>query len=176
MIPHRASFADWWTNTAYEESGYDDVFYHDVPSESRVEARRKERGEDSKALHELPGLSKPAGHAHHGTSVETTACSPPPGRAGMFARASASSRTRWTAAARRLSRPSELAERLASAPPVAGEEASDLTVARAYDEPTGLDRAVQMIGWMPRFGLLPLSAQVTPSSTAVRRIVHDIDR
>ena len=53
MIPTPGElFADWWTNTDYEESGYDDVFYHDVPSELAAEARRRERGEDSKALHE----------------------------------------------------------------------------------------------------------------------------
>ena len=53
MIPAPGElFADWWTNTAYEESGYDDVFYHDVPSELAAEARRRERGENSKALNE----------------------------------------------------------------------------------------------------------------------------
>ena len=53
MIPAPGElFADWWTNTAYEESGYDDVFYHDVPPALADEARRRERGEESKALHE----------------------------------------------------------------------------------------------------------------------------
>ena len=30
MIPSPGElFADWWTNAGYEESGYEDVFYHD---------------------------------------------------------------------------------------------------------------------------------------------------
>ena len=53
MIPSpRELFADWWANAGYEESGYDDVFYHDVSPELAAEARRRERGEDSKALQE----------------------------------------------------------------------------------------------------------------------------
>jgi len=45
-------FADWWANTGYKPSGYDDVFYHDVPPELAAEARRRERNETSKALQE----------------------------------------------------------------------------------------------------------------------------
>ena len=42
MIPSPGElFADWWTNTGYEESGYEDVFYHDVPPASPP--RRAER-------------------------------------------------------------------------------------------------------------------------------------
>jgi pimeloyl-ACP methyl ester carboxylesterase len=53
MIPSPGELlADWWTNASYEESGYDDVFYHDVPPELADEARRRERREDSKALQE----------------------------------------------------------------------------------------------------------------------------
>ena len=53
MIPSPGElFANWWTNAGYEESGYDDVFYHDVPPELAAEARRRERGENSKALQE----------------------------------------------------------------------------------------------------------------------------
>jgi hypothetical protein len=53
MIPSPGElFADWWTNASYEESGYDDVFYHDVPRGLAAAARRRERGEDSKALQE----------------------------------------------------------------------------------------------------------------------------
>lgn len=53
MIPAPGElFADWWTNTGYEESGYDDVFYHDVPAELAAEARRREREDTSKALRE----------------------------------------------------------------------------------------------------------------------------
>jgi pimeloyl-ACP methyl ester carboxylesterase len=51
MIPAPGElFADWWTNAGYEEGGYEDVFYHDVPPELAAEARRRERGEDSQAL------------------------------------------------------------------------------------------------------------------------------
>ena len=53
MIPASGElFADWWRDAAYEESGYEDVFYHDVPPALAAEARRRERGEDSKALRE----------------------------------------------------------------------------------------------------------------------------
>jgi pimeloyl-ACP methyl ester carboxylesterase len=53
MIPAPGElFADWWTNTGYEASGYDDVFYHDVPPELAAEARRRERDEASQALQE----------------------------------------------------------------------------------------------------------------------------
>jgi pimeloyl-ACP methyl ester carboxylesterase len=53
MIPSPGElFADWWTNAGYEESGCEDVFYHDVPRALTAEARRRERGEHSKALQE----------------------------------------------------------------------------------------------------------------------------
>jgi pimeloyl-ACP methyl ester carboxylesterase len=53
MIPSPGElFGDWWTNARYEESGFEDVFYHDVPAELAAEARRRERSEDSKALQE----------------------------------------------------------------------------------------------------------------------------
>jgi pimeloyl-ACP methyl ester carboxylesterase len=53
MIPSTGEvFADWWTNAGYEESGYEDVFYHDVPRALAAEAKRRERGEHSKALQE----------------------------------------------------------------------------------------------------------------------------
>ena len=53
MIPLPGElFADWWTNASYEESGYEDVFYHDVPPAVAAEAKRRERREDSKALQE----------------------------------------------------------------------------------------------------------------------------
>jgi hypothetical protein len=51
-LAHGELFADWWTNAGYEESGYDYVFYHDVPRALAAEAKRRERGEDSKALRE----------------------------------------------------------------------------------------------------------------------------
>lgn len=51
MIPSPGElFADWWDNTGYKSSGYDDVFYHDVPQELAAEAQRRERDEDSSAL------------------------------------------------------------------------------------------------------------------------------
>ena len=53
MIPApQELFADWWANTGYAPSGYEDVFYHDVPLELAAEARRRERNETSKALRE----------------------------------------------------------------------------------------------------------------------------
>jgi pimeloyl-ACP methyl ester carboxylesterase len=53
MIPAPGElFADWWANAGYEESGADDVFYHDVPPELAAQAQRRERGEASKALGE----------------------------------------------------------------------------------------------------------------------------
>jgi pimeloyl-ACP methyl ester carboxylesterase len=53
MIPSPGeTFGDWWKNTGYEQSGYDDVFYHDVAPELADEARRREREEASKALRE----------------------------------------------------------------------------------------------------------------------------
>jgi pimeloyl-ACP methyl ester carboxylesterase len=53
MIPAPGElFADWWANAGYEDSGYDDVFYHDVAPALAEEARRREREETSKALGE----------------------------------------------------------------------------------------------------------------------------
>lgn len=53
MVPAPGElFADWWANAGYEESGFDDVFYHDVPPELAAEARRRERDEASRALEE----------------------------------------------------------------------------------------------------------------------------
>ncbi len=53
MIPAPGElFADWWANVGYEESGSDDVFYHDVPTDLAEEAKRRERDEASKALRE----------------------------------------------------------------------------------------------------------------------------
>jgi hypothetical protein len=45
-------FSDWWKNTGYEASGYDDVFYHDVPPELAAEAKRRERDETARAVQE----------------------------------------------------------------------------------------------------------------------------
>jgi pimeloyl-ACP methyl ester carboxylesterase len=53
MIPAPGElFSQWWTDTGYEESGRDDVFYHDVPAALAAEARRRERGESSAALNQ----------------------------------------------------------------------------------------------------------------------------
>ena len=44
MIPAPGElFTDWWKNTGYEASGYEDVFYHDVPPELAAEAQTRER-------------------------------------------------------------------------------------------------------------------------------------
>jgi pimeloyl-ACP methyl ester carboxylesterase len=53
MIPEPGElFADWWQNTGYEESGEQDVFYHDVPPSLAAAAERRARSESSKALRE----------------------------------------------------------------------------------------------------------------------------
>jgi pimeloyl-ACP methyl ester carboxylesterase len=53
MIPAPGElFADWWANVGYEESGYEDVFYHDVPADLAAEAKRRERDEAARALRE----------------------------------------------------------------------------------------------------------------------------
>jgi pimeloyl-ACP methyl ester carboxylesterase len=53
MIPAPGeSFNDWWTNAGYEESGYEDVFYHDVPPELAARAQSMERVQAAKPLAE----------------------------------------------------------------------------------------------------------------------------
>jgi pimeloyl-ACP methyl ester carboxylesterase len=53
MIPAPGElFADWWANVGYEESGYEDVFYHDVPADLAAEAKRRDRDEAARALRE----------------------------------------------------------------------------------------------------------------------------
>jgi pimeloyl-ACP methyl ester carboxylesterase len=53
MIPSPGERLDeWWTNARYEDSGCDDVFYHDVPPGLAAEARRRERDGDADALRE----------------------------------------------------------------------------------------------------------------------------
>jgi pimeloyl-ACP methyl ester carboxylesterase len=53
MIPSPGElFSEWWRNSGYDETGYEDVFYHDVPPTLAAEARRRERNESSKALKE----------------------------------------------------------------------------------------------------------------------------
>lgn len=53
MIPSPGElFSDWWANSSYEESGYDDAFYHDVSADLEAEAKRRERDEASRAMHE----------------------------------------------------------------------------------------------------------------------------
>jgi len=53
MIPSPGElFDDWWANSRYEASDYDDVFYHDVHPDLAAEAQRRERDETSRALRE----------------------------------------------------------------------------------------------------------------------------
>ena len=53
MIPSPGElFSEWWKNVDYESSGYDDVFYHDVPPGLAAEAHRREGDEASRALNE----------------------------------------------------------------------------------------------------------------------------
>ena len=58
MIPAPGELPnDWWTNAGYADSGFDDVFYHDVPPQLAAEAQRRERSESAKALQEPWPLS-----------------------------------------------------------------------------------------------------------------------
>jgi pimeloyl-ACP methyl ester carboxylesterase len=41
---------EWWRNTGYEDSGEEDVFYHDVPGHLEEEARRRERGQSERSM------------------------------------------------------------------------------------------------------------------------------
>src|SRR3712207_1082133 len=53
MIPSPGErFDEWWANAGYEDSGLDDVFYHEVPPELAAEAQRRERDEQAAALRE----------------------------------------------------------------------------------------------------------------------------
>jgi pimeloyl-ACP methyl ester carboxylesterase len=53
MVPAPGElFEDWWTNTGYESSGFEDVFFNGVSPELRAEAEQRERNEDSRALQE----------------------------------------------------------------------------------------------------------------------------
>jgi pimeloyl-ACP methyl ester carboxylesterase len=53
MVPAPGElFEDWWKNTGYESSGFDDVFYNGVPPELQAEAETRERNEDARALRE----------------------------------------------------------------------------------------------------------------------------
>jgi pimeloyl-ACP methyl ester carboxylesterase len=53
MIPAPGeSFNDWWTNTGYEGSGEEDVFYHDIPPELAAQAQSKGRGQADELLGE----------------------------------------------------------------------------------------------------------------------------
>jgi pimeloyl-ACP methyl ester carboxylesterase len=99
MVPAPGeSFNDWWTNTGYEGSGYEDVFYHDVPPELAAEAQRKERRQADKLLGEPWPLERLPTCRRDISSVATTACSPLTGLAVTLVSGSASRRTRWTAA------------------------------------------------------------------------------
>jgi len=53
MIPAAGEvFDEWWTNAGYEDPGLDDAFYHDVPDALAAAARQHERDECSAALRE----------------------------------------------------------------------------------------------------------------------------
>jgi pimeloyl-ACP methyl ester carboxylesterase len=41
---------EWWTNTGYEDSGEEDVFYHDVSPKLEAEAKRHERGQSERSM------------------------------------------------------------------------------------------------------------------------------
>ena len=51
MIPSPGErFDERWTTAGYEDSGYDDVFCHDVPPARAAETRQRESDEKAKAL------------------------------------------------------------------------------------------------------------------------------
>ena len=55
MVPaHGELFSDWWTNTGWTDSGYEEkeLYYHDVPPELAVEAQRRERAQADKPFSE----------------------------------------------------------------------------------------------------------------------------
>jgi pimeloyl-ACP methyl ester carboxylesterase len=53
MIPAPGEhFDEWWRNAGHEESGLDDVFYHDVPPALEAEAKLHSREEKAKAWNE----------------------------------------------------------------------------------------------------------------------------
>src|SRR5262245_56872063 len=53
MVPRWGeTFNDWWSNTAYEGSGEEDVFYHDVPPELAAEAQGREHDQAEPVLSE----------------------------------------------------------------------------------------------------------------------------
>jgi pimeloyl-ACP methyl ester carboxylesterase len=53
MIPAPGElFNDWWKNSGYEGTEFEDVFYHDVPPALAEEAQRREHDKSSKALEE----------------------------------------------------------------------------------------------------------------------------
>ena len=114
MIPAPGeSFNDWWTNTGYEESGFEDVFYHDVPPELAAEAQRRNAARPT-SRSRSPGRSSGGRTCRRGTSsAATTACFRPNGRAATRVSGSASRPTRWTAATTsRSAGRAELADRL----------------------------------------------------------------
>jgi pimeloyl-ACP methyl ester carboxylesterase len=43
---------EWWGNTGYEDSGEEDVFYHDVSAELEAAAKRHERGQSERSMTE----------------------------------------------------------------------------------------------------------------------------
>ena len=43
---------EWWENTGYEDSGEEDVFYHDISPELEAEAKRHERGQSERSMAE----------------------------------------------------------------------------------------------------------------------------
>jgi pimeloyl-ACP methyl ester carboxylesterase len=41
---------EWWSNTGYEDSGEENVFFHDVSPELEAEAKRHERGQSERSM------------------------------------------------------------------------------------------------------------------------------
>ena len=116
MVPFPASSSTtWWEKAGYAASGYEDVFYHDVPRSSQLKARRRGRDErHEKALREGVASRRLAGGADALPAVpRRPEVSLPPGRRATPASASGIEADEMAGGHYvMLSRPRELAERL----------------------------------------------------------------
>lgn len=114
MVPAPGErFGDWWTASGYEDSGLDDVFFHDVPPALAAEARRRERDERAAALEEpWPLDAWPATPTRYVLGADDRLF--PPGFARRHARERLGVEADATPGGHylTLSRPVELAERL----------------------------------------------------------------
>ena len=99
MIPSPGElFDDWWANSRYQASGYDDVFYHDVHPDLAAEAQRREQDENSSRCANHGRSQRGRARRRDICCAVTTGCFRRRGRAVMHESVWGSSRTRSTAA------------------------------------------------------------------------------